>query len=296
MFLPRIGLPKTRLEKFNREVLEEAVGHYSYLYFNQDQEAFEKKYALLPESKRIQNLENEVVKLIDSIERHSFYGVENFRNSYYVYIEDILNNKTTFHSEEFFIGHITHGFLKNLNWNLHFSEQDYRDASESDGPDYVFLIQNTDLFERFPEINEMASMLAHCARLLVVKRMLAELEKQEEKLSYSDELVKKITIKLSNSIKLATNPDDVKKLYEYFLQDDLSVANSTVMIGCTNEDLWYILFKFREMNEKFRVVKIANAEFFKSTQGTVLKQNHINRAKNMNPPHKALIDKIFSEK
>ena len=295
MFLPRIGLPKTKNEEFNQLVCEEAVSHYSHLQYTHDREAFEKKYTLLPESKRRQQLENEIIKLIEAIDNHSFFGADDFRNSYFQYIDDLLRNKTNFHSSDYLIGHITHAFLKKLQWNLQFSKQDYIDARESDGPEYVFLIQCTDLLQRFPEIEEMASMLAYCDRLLDVKLMLEEFDEQKVRLPISVERIKKITTRLSNDLKLATNPDDTKKLIEYFLQADLSISSESICIGCSNRDLWYILFKFRELDKKFKVVCISKGGFLKSSQGTILKENHINRAKTMFPPHLSLIDKIFSE-
>ena len=156
MFLPRIGLPKTEIEEFNRLVCEEAVSHFSYLQYTNEKEAFEKKYTLLPQSKRRQHLENEIINLIEAIDKHSFYGVDDFRNSYFQYIDDLLQNKTNFVETDYLIGHITHAFLKNLQWNLQFSKQDYAVARKSDGPDYVFLIQCTDVLKRIPEILQMA--------------------------------------------------------------------------------------------------------------------------------------------
>lgn len=199
MVFMRIGLPKTKIEEFNRLVCEEAVGHYSHLFYDHEREAFEKKYVLLPDNKKRQELENEIVKLIGIIEDHSFHGASSFRNNYFEYVDDVLRNDKKLRSTEFIIGHITHSFLMHIKWNLGFTEQDYKDARASDGPDYVFLIQNTDLLERYPDIDQMASMLAYCLRLFDVKLMLEELDKREAEISILESTTETDIRSLGNS-------------------------------------------------------------------------------------------------
>jgi hypothetical protein len=260
MYLPRIGLPKTKIEEFNRIVCEEAVSHYSNLQYTLEREAFEKKYTLLPQSKRKQQLENEIIKLIEVIDKHSFYGVDDFRNSYFQYIDDLLQNKTNFVNPDYLIGHITHAFLKNLQWNLQFSKQDYANARKSDGPDYVFLIQCTDVLQRFPEIEEMASLLACCDSLLDIKLIIAEHDKQEEKLSIIEYTKETDITHVSKSVEnVASRKSILQQIIEELYSKDVCICD----MNKTSKLAAYLVGEYepiRDTKEKLQI-KVDNRQF-----------------------------------
>ena len=296
-FLPIIGYPQSPFEKFNYRICKSAVGYIYELFLTNSIESSAIELGMRPDKYKISYLEKEVNSLLDKIEDLSFTGARQFKEGYYESIRDALEkNKTIFFSHSP-IDELVHNYLRSLNWDLKFSNQDLKEAESLEDPSEFehYLVNGTDLLQRHSAIEEMAYMLFCCERLFDLKLEWKRLQEVEQPREYTDDLIKRLVVELSNKIKLATNPGDAERLYKYFQQADLSTSSESISIGCTNQDLWYILHKFSSINKKFKIAKIAQSGFLKSSSGTQLRRTNLDRAKTFDPQHKALIDKIFSE-
>jgi hypothetical protein len=291
-----IGRKKSNYTDFCESVCVRTMDYAAHALFETLYSDLISSVRARPFNHKLVYIQKQINDKLNEIEDYTLRGVMNYTTDYISEVQEAIEGEIHFNPQSI-KEHIKSHYLIALKWNLDALElyEDYaKEPLLEGGYDKIDHYASSPTLLNQDDFKELGLFYVDLLFLYEMKLIEKQFSFKQQKKKLSKKNISDFVKAVSVKTELAGNPDDIKKLISYFNQDDLSVSTVQIALGCSNQVLWYILHRLSGFESKFKLSKVVESKFFKSSKGTLLKRNNLDRAKTHHPEHKSWIDRLIT--